>query len=525
MDVEKLQTLVRNKIQESMAKAFVPSVAITYNNPQYRGAWGYWGDTFGGHGHISVESHFSVDERTLFRIGSVSKPLTGTMMMKLVELGYFDLDRPLNHYLTDLKFTYPSAEQKITLRMLLSHTAGLPTGLTYDNCHTRESYVHEVISKLEFVAPPNTAYHYSNHGINLAGYIAEILMGQSYESLMSEYLFQPLGMTWTTFDPMQAITYPLVLPHELDKTGKLQVKRPFVDNLAERPCGFAMSNVYELSHFVRMHLNKGKIGDQQFLLPQSITEMHKAHGERFMLFGDSYGLTFRSYDYKGIRLVGHNGAIHKYGCLLWFAPEHNAGVVILCNRAPNFWGHATNIVHMIFDELLGLNDTKRLYLSIPEPKAINWNEYRGYYLGASTGLAQIDMMGDYPVLTLNGKSFEIQALRDNISLARSLDGSRIPIGIVDDTRLMINGALCTQFDYQPHEITIPQNLAGSFIGDIDTFTIRISENQLYLHSGDDRAEYPAIALDENRYVGEFGMIEFITQDHLRSSGAFDFYRA
>jgi CubicO group peptidase (beta-lactamase class C family) len=109
------------RIEGHMKQANVPAVALAVvNKEEILYARGF--------GLTSVdEGGAPVSSRTLFRIGSVTKPLVGTALMRLVENGQLDLDQPLNAYIKWLRFSEPQTEERITLRMLLSHTSGLPT--------------------------------------------------------------------------------------------------------------------------------------------------------------------------------------------------------------------------------------------------------------------------------------------------------------------------------------------------------------------------------------------------------------
>lgn len=168
-----------------------------------------------GYGVTSVEGHgHPVTPDTLFRIGSVTKPLTGTMIMRLVEQELLNLDRPVSHYLDWVRFSEPGREHEITLRMLLNRTSGLssvanaygdrnPIGL--------ESTLREIIP-------------------TLAAHIATVAAGKPFATLMQEMVFGPLQMHCTTFDPLVAMTYPLALPHHKAADGTMQQKHTFVEH-------------------------------------------------------------------------------------------------------------------------------------------------------------------------------------------------------------------------------------------------------------------------------------------------------
>ena len=118
--------------------------------------------------------------------------------MRLVEEGRLDLDLPVVDYLQGFPFRHGEYGQRVTLRHLLSHTSGLPMGgrefgLDTDDALARAIW--EEIPHCRFLAPPGLVTNYSNTVFCMAGYIAEAVMGRSYDDLLAEYLCDPLGMT------------------------------------------------------------------------------------------------------------------------------------------------------------------------------------------------------------------------------------------------------------------------------------------------------------------------------------------
>src|SRR5215213_7579287 len=121
LDYGELEQLISDKMREAivpgLALAIVQGDEVIYAR---------------GFGVTSTDDNATpVTPDTLFRIGSVTKPLTGTMIMRLVEMGILDLDKPITDYVDWLVVGDPNVASQITLRMLLSHTAGLPTALDY----------------------------------------------------------------------------------------------------------------------------------------------------------------------------------------------------------------------------------------------------------------------------------------------------------------------------------------------------------------------------------------------------------
>ncbi len=308
-----------------------------------------------GFGVTSVEDGgLPVTPQTLFRIGSITKPLTGTMLMRLVESGKPELDCPISEYLPWLTLAEDDAARHITLRMLLSHTSGLPTDAEHFGPRDPgglERFVREEAPGYSLLAPPGTLWAYSNVGLNIAGYLAEAVSGLPYTELMQQLLFDPLAMRRTTFDPLVAMTYPLAQAHERNCYGELAVQHQFAENTGHHPGGFALSTALDLANFAILHLNQGCFREQRLLSPASIAAMHR---KQVSLIDDSeegYGLTFYTDTYRGQPRVSHGGAISTYGSHLMLLPQAGIGIVLLTNRADGI--HLATLANQIIDGLIG----------------------------------------------------------------------------------------------------------------------------------------------------------------------------
>ena len=154
-----------------------------------------------------------VDKHTVFQVSSLSKFVTAVGIMKLVELGKIDLDTPVSKYLT--RWQLPSSEfnnEQVTVRRLLSHTAGLTDELGYsgfenpDSVQTLEASLTKAADADEGVSgvvkvgiEPNSSWKYSGGGFTLLQLIVEETSGQSFNAFMKGNLFQPLNMTHSTY--------------------------------------------------------------------------------------------------------------------------------------------------------------------------------------------------------------------------------------------------------------------------------------------------------------------------------------
>lgn len=501
--------ILEQRVAELMQTAIVPGMALAITG---RDELIY----ARGFGVTSTEpGAASVTPETIFRIGSVTKTLTATMLMRLVDHGQLDLDRPVHDYVPWLRLADEAAAQAVTLRMLLSHTSGLPTALDYHgrrDASGLEAYVREVLPTLPPVAPPGEVYSYSNPGFNLAGYVAEAATGVPYAELMRRELFGPLGMTRTTFDPLVAMTYRFSQSFILDEAGRPQVRRPFVDNTGEYPCGFAMSNVLDLARLARLHLNGGCLDGGQVMSASVLAGMHTLQTDQMTLDGRGYGLGVRIRRYKGLRLVGHNGAIAKYAALWWLVPEAGIGVAMLINRGPGVWGGADRLLTAILDDLLALPDATPLTVPTAEHEA--FEDYAGAYLGPSVGLAQVDVDGEQLRLRWNGRPYLLELYGCGQFRATTTDGDSLSVGFrrAPDTTvryLYLNGSPCMRADMTLAAVAVDgwEPALGVYSDELDSFRLRREGDQLWLYSDDERAEVPCVLLDERRFACDFGLFE------------------
>jgi CubicO group peptidase (beta-lactamase class C family) len=472
-----------------------------------------------GFGVTSVEDgRLPVTPHTLFRVGSLTKSMTAMAVMHLVEEGRLDLDRPVAEYVPWLTFSRAGSAEEITLRMLLSHSAGLPTS------HTRygrrelsglEAYVREDVPAYRFVAPPGKLYSYSNPGLRIAGYVAQVVSGKPYTELMQEMVFDPLEMARTTFDPTVAMTYPLAQSHVLDDGGILRVEHRYADDTGGYPSGAAISTAADLCHLAMMVMDGGRFHGRQVLAPESVAEMLRIQVNKYTASAAGYGLGLSIDRYKGVRRVSHDGSISNFGSKLAMVPDAGAAVVLLFNRAPGFWGTAQAIVDEALDELLGLPAEA----AAPEPTrpdTSRWPLYVGTYLGDWRGLAAVDVAGDRLQLTWNGASLPLDSLRPDLYAGRRLDSDEVvSVGFVPEgdepvQYLEVNSSPCQRVELDTSWTPEPDTwarYAGKYRG-VEIFTLRLDGGRLLAYSDDEGREVPCIALSNTCFACDLGLIDF-----------------
>lgn len=386
-----------------------------------------------GFGVTSVEDGGSpITPQTVFRIGSTSKALTGTAVMRLMEMGRLDLSAPVKTYLPWFALSDADAVERLTIRMLLNHTAGLPTA--YEPYGPRdpeslERYIRSEVPKFPLIAPPGKLCSYSNLHTDILGHVIEVITGRFFGEAMQELVFQPLEMGRSTFETSVALTYPLALGHVLDESGALRVDHRFVENAPHNPAGFGLSTVLDMANFAVLHMNGGRFKGQQLLRAETVAMMQVIEGDLYTMSSSGYGLPFLVHTYRGIKRVSHNGDVPSFGSLFYMSPEHKLGVIFLVNRITDFWPVAIRLVNDIYTELLGL-PKEGGEPQIIHPETGYWPAFVGDYSGAQ-GRLTIAAEGGELLLTMeDGTRLPLHALRDDFYFARLPNKRSVPIGFI-----------------------------------------------------------------------------------------------
>jgi CubicO group peptidase (beta-lactamase class C family) len=298
---------------------------------------------------------------TLFRIASMTKPITAIGIMILTDEGKLSPDDDVAKHLPEFTgqmllagkkadgVTLKKPSRPIKLRDLLTHTAGLasyPKGV--DDVYVKrnrtlaETTLSVALQPLQF--EPGTKWSYSNSGIDTLGRIIEVVSGEKYEAFVQKRIFEPLGMSDTTFYPTKEQFVRVAVTYGKDKAGKL-VAAP--DTLLAVPAnpkhpvpaGGLYSCAADLAKLYQMMLNKGELNGKRIISQKAVAEMTKVQtGEIKTGFveGMSFGFGFAVVrEPKGVTAMlspgtfGHGGAFGTQG---WIDPTQDVFVVLLIQR-------------------------------------------------------------------------------------------------------------------------------------------------------------------------------------------------
>jgi CubicO group peptidase (beta-lactamase class C family) len=326
--IDSLRARVRTFLEESKA----PSVAIAVT----QGGRTVWEEGFG---FADVERRVPATPATLYSIASVTKPITATAVMRLVEQGRIDLDRPANDYLGDGKITGLAADAAgATVRRVLSHSAGLPVHYRffYEGGAVARPSMDEASARYAFVAyPPGRVYNYSNLDYGVLETILERASGRPFAEVVRDEVFRPYGMTASAVGTGAGIANAAV---RYSATG---TPVPFYD-FDHRGASAAWTSARDLARFARFHL-----GDRVPDARPPLRETTRALMQRVATPGDprwGYGLGWDVGRELGTTVVSHNGEMPGVAATLRLYPEHDVSIVVLSNASTGLPGRVARSI-------------------------------------------------------------------------------------------------------------------------------------------------------------------------------------
>ncbi|HEX5590476.1 MAG TPA: serine hydrolase domain-containing protein [Candidatus Limnocylindrales bacterium] len=329
---------------------------------------------FVARGHASIASRRPVTEDTVFRIGSVTKLVTGIAVMQLVERGLVDLDAPANCALRAYRLV--PAEPGLrspTLRHLLTHTAGIP-----EVVHLRDlfhpdwgpfmarpaiasaavggslpSLANYYRGELRYVVEPGTIFAYSNHGFATVGQIVEDVTGQPLDRTYRERVFEPLGMADTDLIRSERVRAALATGYEFGSRGPEAV----TDREWLGPAGGGIySTASDMARLAAALLDGGACvgatGDNPILEPASLATMVAPSFQPVPQL-PGLGLGCFSGEVAGHRIVQHDGLLPGFAGMLVVAPHDEVAIVGLTNGSPNVHAWLPVELTALLRELIG----------------------------------------------------------------------------------------------------------------------------------------------------------------------------
>ncbi|MFD4643141.1 serine hydrolase domain-containing protein [Lentzea sp. NPDC058436] len=277
-------------------------------------------------GVLSAHTRVEVTHDSVFKVGSITKIWTATLVQQLVDEGLLDLDRPVCHHL-------PGFTASIASRHLLTHTSGIDANHFFETGRNGDAIERFVVAlqAQEHGNPPGVAFSYSNSGFVVLGRLVEVLRGKPFHDVVRDHLVTPLGLRTVATDADEAILHRVAVGH--DESG-LPVRRWAVA-YGTAPSGshFAMS-ARELLAFARLHLDDPKLAGLRTLQVEDVPDL----GIGVVGWGLGWMLHRNG-------VVGHTGVSKGQKAFLRIAPAEGLAVAVLTNSV-----HGEAVAQKIFTE-------------------------------------------------------------------------------------------------------------------------------------------------------------------------------
>jgi CubicO group peptidase (beta-lactamase class C family) len=308
----------------------------------------------------NTQTNERVDTNAVFRIASMTKSFTALSILKLRDEGKLSLDDPAERYVPELKqLRYPTTDSpKITVRHLLSHSAGFPEDNPWGDqqlADTDEQMSAMIRKGIPFSTAPGTSYEYSNFGFAILGRMVANVSGMPYARYVRTQILLPLGMTSTTLETAQVPKNRLALGYRL-QDGKW-LEEPQLPDGAFGSMGGMLTSVSDLGKWVAFMLDawpprdgaeRGPVKRSSVREMQQVTRFNGATAVRDSTT-NTIALSAGGYGYGlGIRqtcafptLVSHSGGLPGFGSIMRWLPEYGVGVVALGNLTYTNWGGPT----------------------------------------------------------------------------------------------------------------------------------------------------------------------------------------
>jgi CubicO group peptidase (beta-lactamase class C family) len=309
IDKDNYVSALKDKIPQIMSKAFIPGISIAV----VREGKVFWSQAFGVK---NAGTRQLVTQDTIFEAASLSKPVFAYGVLKLVDNGKLDLDKPLIHYVSKKYISKNFSEEivkdkrieKITARMILSHSCGFPNWRG---------------KKLEFIFEPGSKFSYSGEGFVFLLQAIKKITGKSLNKFAKNYVFKPLGMKDSSYTWRSQYRNRAAFPHRYLKPGKIRPSKK------GNPAASLTTTANDYARFLAAVLNGEGLKDRTF--KEMLTPQVKTEKSASLSWGLGWGL-YESTKGNAIWQWGDNGTFKAF-CIGY--PDKKMGLVYFAN---NFCG-------------------------------------------------------------------------------------------------------------------------------------------------------------------------------------------
>jgi CubicO group peptidase (beta-lactamase class C family) len=278
-----------------------------------------------------------VPERTIFRIGSISKVVTAVALLQMIDAGKAALDDDVNMHLEKFHVddTFP---EPVRLKNLLTHTAGFDQ-LGYGRhvlAREQETPLADFLkNNLVRVRPPGEITCYDTYAVTLAGYLVEVLSGEPYHRYIEKHIFEPLAMTRSEIYVPEALKDDVAVGYS--GTDALVAER--WEFMNTDPASTINSTATDMARFMQMLMGDGEVDGHRILSAESSAGIKKRQfGNHPCLPGFTW-LLWEDTTY-GINALSHGGSMTGFACFMYLLPANEIGIFVAVNREDGSMVHA-----------------------------------------------------------------------------------------------------------------------------------------------------------------------------------------
>ncbi len=308
-----------------------------------------------GYGYHDLENNVPMSARAAYPIASTTKAITATVLAMLADDGWFSWDEPVQRFLPSFQLRDPIRSMYVTIRDLLVMRTGLPRHdwMWIEHGIDRAELVRR-LRYLECSSGFRERFQYNNLTFTAAAYIAELAVGRSWEDLVTEKIFAPLGMTSTSFK--LPTSGEATRSYQENSERDLVPTRRFCTESIAPAGGTIHSTVEDMARWLALNLNGGKLRERALLRPQVIAECHRPQ----VVTGDdpsalhpngTYAAGWFVDTYNGSARLSHGGLLHGVNSSVMMFPEWGLGIVSFVNFAASRMARVIN--QYVFDLVLG----------------------------------------------------------------------------------------------------------------------------------------------------------------------------
>ncbi|MCA1613761.1 MAG: beta-lactamase family protein [Acidobacteria bacterium] len=311
--IKKIEELITAEMSRQSIAGL--SVAVVTDN-QLRWSAGY--------GHADLENFVPARSLTVYRLGSISKPITAVAVMQLAERGKLDLDAPVQKYCP----AFPAKQWPVTARQILGHLAGIRHYNSEAEFNSTRFYpsVADGLSMFKddpLLHEPGTKYAYTTHGYSVLGCAVEGASAQKFADYVRENIFAPAGTQRLRVDSVTELIPGRAQGYRRAADGTLR-NSALADNSYKVPGGGFVSTVEDLARFA-VAVQTAKLTKPETLAQMFTRQQTKDGAEA------PYGLGWSVATIDGQRAVGHSGAQQRVSTFLHMLPDRGFAVAVMVN--------------------------------------------------------------------------------------------------------------------------------------------------------------------------------------------------